>query len=108
MNYKNSHPIGGIDYPRTLQEFDEWFSSESSCLDFLQKLRWSEGFKCPVCGGRKGWSMNTGLIRCATCQHKISVIAGTMFHGTRKPLRLWFQAIWYVTSQKFGGNALGL
>lgn len=30
------------------------------------------------------------------------------FHGTRKPLRLWFQAIWYVTSQKFGGNALGL
>ncbi len=52
--------------------------------------------------------MNTGLIRCAACQHKISVIAGTMFHGTRKPLRLWFQAIWYVTSQKFGGNALGL
>ncbi len=33
---------------------------------------------------------------------------GTIFHGTRKPLRLWFQAIWYVTSQKFGGNALGL
>ena len=52
--------------------------------------------------------MNTGLIRCAACQHKISVSAGTMFHGTRKPLRLWFQAIWYVTSQKFGGNALGL
>lgn len=23
-------------------------------------------------------------------------------------MRLWFQAIWYVTSQKFGGNALGL
>jgi len=91
-----------------LQEFDEWFSSESSCLDFLQKLRWSESFKCPVCGGCKGWLMNTGLIRCAACQHKISVIAGTMFHGTRKPLRLWFQAIWYVTSQKFGGNALGL
>jgi len=108
MEQQNTHPIGGKDYPRTLQEFDEWFSSESSCLDFLQKLRWSEGFKCPVCGGCKGWLMNTGLIRCAACQHKISVIAGTMFHGTRKPLRLWFQAIWYITSQKFGGNALGL
>jgi len=108
MEHQNVHPIGGKDYPRTLQEFDEWFSSESSCLDFLQKLRWSESFKCPVCGGCKGWLMNTGLIRCAACQHKISVIAGTMFHGTRKPLRLWFQAIWYVTSQKFGGNALGL
>ena len=20
------HPVGGVDYPRTLQEFDEWFS----------------------------------------------------------------------------------
>lgn len=52
--------------------------------------------------------MATGLIRCAACQHKVSVIAGTIFQGTRKPLKLWFQAMWYVTSQKFGGNALGL
>lgn len=52
--------------------------------------------------------MATGLIRCVACRHKTSVIAGTLFEGTRKPLRLWFQAMWYVTSQKFGGNALGL
>lgn len=52
--------------------------------------------------------MRTGLIRCKACQYKASVIAGTIFQGTRKPLRLWFQAMWYVTSQKFGGNALGL
>jgi hypothetical protein len=52
--------------------------------------------------------MGTGLIRCAACQQKISVIAGTIFQGTRKPLKLWFQAMWYITSQKFGGNALGL
>ncbi len=52
--------------------------------------------------------MATGLIRCSGCKQKVSVIAGTMFQGTRKPLRLWFQAMWYLTSQKFGGNALGL
>jgi transposase-like protein len=52
--------------------------------------------------------MATGLIRCAACKRKISVVAGTIFEGTRKPLRLWFQAMWYITSQKFGGNALGL
>jgi transposase-like protein len=52
--------------------------------------------------------MSTGLIRCSNCKQDISIIAGTMFHGTRKPLRLWFQAMWYVTSQKFGGSALGL
>jgi transposase-like protein len=36
------------------------------------------------------------------------VIAGTIFEGTRKPLRMWLQAMWYVTNQKLGGSALGL
>jgi len=36
------------------------------------------------------------------------VTAGTIFEGTRKPLRIWFQAIWFVTTEKFGGSALGL
>jgi transposase-like protein len=36
------------------------------------------------------------------------VIAGTIFQGTRKPLRLWFLAMWFVTSQKHGANAMGL
>jgi transposase-like protein len=31
-----------------------------------------------------------------------------VFEGTRKPLRSWFQAMWYVTNQKFGVSALGL
>ena len=25
---------------------------------------------------------------------------GTIFEGTRKPLRTWFLAMWFVTSQK--------
>ncbi len=102
------YPIAGIDYPRTLQEFDQWFSTEDDCVRFLQQLRWPEGFECPMCNGRKGWQMSGGLVRCTKCKQKTSVIAGTIFHGTRKPLRLWFQAMWYITSQKFGGNALGL
>lgn len=108
MSNHDSFPIGGIDYPRTLQEFDEWFSTEKACVDYLKQLRWSDGFICPTCQGRKSWHTETGLIRCATCERRISVIAGTIFQGTRKPLKLWFQAMWYVTSQKFGGNALGL
>jgi len=104
----SSHPIAGIDYPETLQEFDKWFPTEQACLDYLQKLRWPDGFICPVCNGRKAWPMKTGLLRCSICKHKVSVIAGTIFQGTRKPLRLWFQAIWYITGQKFGGSALGL
>ena len=108
MNNLSAYPVGGIDYPETLQEFDEWFPTEQSCLDYLQKLRWPDGFVCPACNGRKAWKMGTGLFRCSVCKHKVSIIAGTIFQGTRKPLRTWFQAIWYITNQKSGGSALGL
>jgi len=108
MNSHDSYPIGGIDYPTTIQEFDSWFATEEQCLDYIQRLRWPSGFICPICKSRKYWRMKSGLFRCSVCQHKVSIIAGTIFQGTRKPLKVWFQAIWYVTSQKFGGSALGL
>lgn len=34
--------------------------------------------------------------------------AGTIFDKTRTPLRSWLAAVWYVTNQKQGVNALGL
>jgi len=52
--------------------------------------------------------MSTGLFRCSACKLKVSIISGTGFQGTTEPLRFWFQVIWYVTSQKFGGSPLGL
>ena len=102
------HPVGGIDYPRTMQEFDEWFSNEEACAAYLLRLRWPNGFVCPSCGASKGWLTARQQIRCASCQRQTSVTAGTIFEGSRKPLRIWFLAVWYVTNQKFGGNALGL
>ncbi len=104
----NHHPVGGRDYPRTLQEFDEFFSSEAACTDFLRRLRWPDGFLCPACNGHTAWTTARGQLRCVACQRQTSPIAGTIFEGTRKPLRIWFQAMWYVTNQKLGGSALGL
>jgi transposase-like protein len=97
-----------VDYPRTLQEFDEWFATEKACADYLQRLRWPDGFHCPACGGTMAWATARGQMRCAGCHRQTSPSAGTIFDGTRKPLRSWFQAMWYVTSQKLGGSALGL
>lgn len=101
-------PIAGKDYPRTLVEFDRYFPSEVECLAYVQKLRWPSGFECPSCGGLKGWPLAKGLFRCSTCGKETSIIAGTIFEGTRKPLKVWFQAAWFVTCEKLGGNALGL
>lgn len=101
-------PIGGVDYPRTLDEFDRFFSSEEACEQYLFRLRWPQGFVCPGCGGRQAWATGRGLLRCAGCQRQTSAVSGTVFAGTRKPLRTWFHAMWFVTSQKSGGSALGL
>jgi transposase-like protein len=91
-----------------MQEFDQWFATEAKCATYLAQLRWPKGFVCPGCGGTRSWLTARQQMRCAGCQRQTSVIAGTIFEGTRKPLRVWFQAAWHVTSQKFGGNALGL
>ena len=44
------HPVCGINYPGTFQEFDKWFSTEDACLAYIVKLRWPQGFVCPACG----------------------------------------------------------
>jgi len=92
----------------TLEELERQFNTEASCRDYLFQIRWPNGFVCPKCGNDKAWPVRKVLFECAKCHHQVSVIAGTIFQDTRKPLTMWFRAIWWVTSQKNGSSALGL
>jgi transposase-like protein len=96
------------DYPHTLSELEARFSSEEECRNYLFNMRWPEGFRCPRCDGAKAWPVRQLLYQCSACGHQASIIAGTIFEGTRKPLVVWFRAIWWVVSQKNGASALGL
>ena len=99
----------GADYPRNRIEFDDFFPDEDSCSAFLERLRWPDGFVCPRCGvSGDPWRSSRGLMVCRACQGQTSILAGTIFHRTRSPLRSWFLAAWEITSQKHGTNALGL
>ena len=103
------HPVAGVDYPSTFQALDEWFRDEVACRAYIRRLRWPTGFCCPDCGVvGEPWEMAGGWLRCRACRRETSITAGTIFEGTRKPLRTWFLAIWFVTSQKNGMSALGL
>ena len=33
-------PQAGVDYPRTLLEFGEFFPDEKACAEYLERLRW--------------------------------------------------------------------
>jgi len=97
-----------LEYPQTIIEFREQFATEQACKEYIAELRWPNGFVCPQCDQKGAWEMQRGLYWCRHCDYQSSVTAGTLFHDTHKPLRLWFEAMWYVINQKSGVSALGL
>ena len=93
----------------TFNEFTSRFATEEKCREYLRQLRWPDGFVCPKClQAVKAWPIGDLLFKCSACSYKASVIAGTIFQDTRKPLKDWFTAIWWVTTQKNGASAMGL
>jgi transposase-like protein len=99
----------GEGYPTTMLEFEKRFGTDDACREYLVRLRWPEGFRCPRCKSDRSWfNGRRGLLECADCHHQSSATAGTIFDGTRLPLTVWFRAMWLVTSQKNGVSALGL
>lgn len=102
-------PKAGIDYPRTFNEFEKLFVDESTCREYIAQVRWPDGYICQRCGSdRTPWKTGRGNFRCQSCDREMSVTAGTLFERSKFPLLTWFLAIWIVTSQKNGANALGL
>lgn len=96
-------------YPRHFQEFLEQFKNEDDCWNYIYEIRWPNGFVCPKCRERdKYWLTDHKLIHCSSCGHQTSVTGGTIFHGTRKPLLLWFHIMWWVVAQKTGASANNL
>jgi len=87
-------------------EFQERFSDEAACLEYLAASRWPEGYRCPACGGRDAWVLaRRHLWECVSCSHQASVTAGTVMHGTRTSLRLWFWAAYLVATHTPGISA---
>lgn len=95
-------------YPRTFEEFLEWFVTEEDCTEYLEWIRWPDGFVCPGCGAGKAWRTQRGLWHCHGCQRQASATAGTVFADSRKPLRLWFHVMWLMMAQKTGLSAKNL
>lgn len=89
-------------------ELEARYPSEESCREYLSALRWPDGIRCPVCQCEKTWEMKRGLKLCSKCRRQFSVTAGTIFQDSHLPLKVWFRAIWHVTSQKRGISALAL
>ena len=92
-------------YPSNAMEFETRFGTEAACQAYLRQVRWPQGWRCPRCGGDRAWTGRRPVWRCAQCGYESSLTAGTIFHGSRKPLRLWFKAIYWMLAAKNGLSA---
>jgi transposase-like protein len=104
----SGRPVGGVDYPRNLAEFEAFFSTERDCLLYLARLRWPDGFRCRFCGHQHYWLRDDGRLLCCQCRRRTSITAGTIFDKSRLGMLKWFKAIWYVVNQTQGVSALSL
>ena len=76
-----------------------------------QAVRWPEGFRCPRCECAGHYVLLDGtrkVFQCNACRHQTSLIAGTVFQGTKLPLTVWFLAIYLISQAKTGLSALAL
>lgn len=106
---KPKMPVAGRDYPRTWDQFLDWFPDNEACRRYLEGIRWRDGFVCSSCGeAGVAFQGSRGRWICRHCRRQSTVTAGSVFDKTRTPLRSWLAAVWYMVNQKQGVNALGL
>ena len=95
----------------SLFELFEQFGTEAQCEAALERARWPQGFRCPRCGGAAHCVLRVRArktFQCNLCHHQSSLIAATLFEGTKLALRVWFLAIYLISQAKTGLSALAL
>lgn len=96
--------------------------TEGDAYRFLEELRWGDRpVPCPHCPAvgadyirpRNGVSRRTRtgamserrVWRCRECRKQFSVLTGTVFHGTKVPLRKWVLVVFEMAASKNGVSA---
>lgn len=93
----------------TFKEFRTLYSTEDACRAELFRLRFPNGFVCPVCGCTEYYPVRgRNTFQCRSCRRQTSVTAGTVMHRTHLPLTVWFWAIYLCATDKRGISAVQL
>jgi hypothetical protein len=91
--------------PRTLQEAILYFADPDRCLKFMVDIRWPDGVKCPTCGSKEVYFLESRRVwKCKTkhAKQQFSAKVGTVFEDSPIGLDKWFAAVWMVANCKNG------
>ena len=97
-------------FPKSLISFQRMFPDEAACAAWLFSMRRPEGFQCPGCGHDHGWALRAKAhtFECTSCHRQTSVTAGTILHGSKLDLTVWFWAAYLMATHSNGISALQL
>ena len=98
------------DHPDSLIAFQRLFPDERACARYLADLRWPDGFVCPACKHRSAWPLRCKpwTFECRGCRRQTSFKAGSLMHGSKLSLTLWFWAAYLMATHSNGISALQL
>jgi transposase-like protein len=85
------------------------FPTKEAAVVHLEKVRWPQGPRCPVCGSdtvsRKVEIGQADRLQCWSCERSFSATAGTIFHNSHIDLQRWFLLIALMLTAKKGLSA---
>ena len=91
----------------TITQFNKQFPNDDACLEYLRNKYYPKLIDCPNCQKpTKYHRIKTRKVYgCDMCGHQVSPTAGTIFHKSPTPLKLWFEAIFLMSSTRCGISA---
>ena len=95
----------------TIVQFEKQFPHEDACRKYLKGHRWPDGVRCPRCGNENVYELehkewHWQCKDCAKDGYRFSLLVGTIFENTNKPLREWFRVIHLMLTSKKGISSL--
>jgi transposase-like protein len=93
-------------FPKTAIEFEKKFATEDDCRAYWIEARWGGDPACAKCSSTRVWTTREGTtFECAECGYQTSLTSGTLLHKTHMPMKLWFRAVFEISSRKNGISA---
>jgi transposase len=92
----------------TVEQFNQQFPNDDACLETIKERRFPGGMaQCLKCNTMRRHHRVTGrtAYACDRCGNHIFPLAGTIFEKTTTKLRLWFYAIYLMSSTRCGISA---
>jgi transposase-like protein len=91
----------------TTKHFSKLFPNNDACLEWLKNKQYPNGIECPVCKKitKHYKRSNRPAYSCDLCGHDISPMAGTIFEKSATPLKVWFEAMFWMATTRSGHSA---